>query len=198
MQIHNENSLTPEQEVCMRETTKYLDRVRDLTKTRSDYALAKLLGVTEQAVNNYTKGRSVLDNWTALRIAELLRIPLEEVIAAAELDREKNEKKRDAWKRRLKNLGSAAGLACCASGGLHPTTGEPTSSAGSMLTSGSGITLLANLEDEPMRRSTNYTQWPACFSLRQILRALREAARSLRSRPATRHQLASFLKTANA
>lgn len=88
----------------------YLDRVRKLTATGSDYAVAKLLGISEDAVNHYRKGTRHMDNYAALRIAEALALPLEELIASIELEREKAPEKRDRWRAHLKALGQRAAI----------------------------------------------------------------------------------------
>lgn len=83
------------------QSIRYLEQVRALTATRSDYAIAKLLGLSENAVSHYLHGRRIMDNYACLRVATLLQLPLQEVIAAAEYDRERNEAKRNVWTRFL-------------------------------------------------------------------------------------------------
>lgn len=87
------------------QSIRYLEAVRARTVTKSDYAIAKALGLTPVAVGHYLHGRRVMDNYACLRVAEALGVPLQEVIAAAEYDREKNEAKRETWTRFLYGAG---------------------------------------------------------------------------------------------
>lgn len=75
----------------------------------SDYALAKWLGVTKQAISSYKLGKSVIDDYAAVRIAEVLGVPALEVIAVANMEREKASERREFW-RRIAAGGLAAGL----------------------------------------------------------------------------------------
>lgn len=99
----------------MTNTVKLLDRVRKLTKTGSDYAIAKKLGVPHQLVSNWMKGVGTPDTANAIRIAELLeREPLQ-VIALIELDRRPKPKNRAIWERYAGRISAAlAGLALIA------------------------------------------------------------------------------------
>jgi predicted transcriptional regulator len=83
-------------------TRRYLDRCRRLTESGSDYAVAKLLGVSEDAINGYRTGRRCMDNNTCRKIAETLGVPLVDVIVAAEIERAKNAQDRAAWRKWLK------------------------------------------------------------------------------------------------
>lgn len=82
----------------------YLDRVKAEKQISSDYALAKALGVQESALANYRHGRRVMDTYTAARVAELLRLDPMEVIAAAQVEREKDATKRAYWADWLKRF----------------------------------------------------------------------------------------------
>jgi plasmid maintenance system antidote protein VapI len=83
----------------MKTTTEYLDTAKTAINAPSDYALAKWLGVTKQAIYGYRAGRTIIDDYTALKIAEAIGVNPLEVIAAANLEREKNEKKREVWRK---------------------------------------------------------------------------------------------------
>jgi len=78
-------------------TRDYIDLVRKLTPTGTDYAVHKLLGVSEATINHYTHGRRVMDNRTALRVAILLNRNVAELIAAAEMERTTDPKIRKEW-----------------------------------------------------------------------------------------------------
>ncbi|NUO87677.1 MAG: hypothetical protein HOQ37_16410 [Cupriavidus sp.] len=81
----------------MKTTLEYLDAVKVKLDLPSDYALAKALCVTRGGVSSYRTGRSYLDDLTAVRVAEILGLNPMEVIAAANLERSKNEDARLVW-----------------------------------------------------------------------------------------------------
>jgi len=76
---------------------KYLKRLRSLTKTRSDYAVAKLLGVSQDAIHHYRRGTRSMSPTIALLIADLLKLPPLLVICDAEIDRAASPAMRERW-----------------------------------------------------------------------------------------------------
>lgn len=89
-------------------TNEYIDKLRALTATRSDYAVAKLLDLTPEAVHGYTRKGRTMNNTQALRVAQLLQIPAIHVIADMELERAKDETTRALWTRFRKGFGRRA------------------------------------------------------------------------------------------
>lgn len=97
---------------------QYLDRCRKLTKTGSDYAVAKMLGISEDAVNGYRTGKRTMDNRTCRKIAEALSVDPLRVIASVERERARDPTERNAWgllaetepgnERRGRRIGDAA------------------------------------------------------------------------------------------
>jgi len=81
----------------MKTTLDYVDAVKIKHDLPSDYALAKLLGVSKQAVSNYRLGKGGFDDLTAVRVAELLNLNPMEVIAVANRERAKSEDARRVW-----------------------------------------------------------------------------------------------------
>ena len=77
-------------------TADYCAAAKQKLTLASDYALAKALGVTRASVSLLINGRSVMSNTTAARIAEILELPLQRVIADAELERGSDL---ELWKR---------------------------------------------------------------------------------------------------
>jgi transcriptional regulator with XRE-family HTH domain len=101
----------------MKRARDYMNDARRHAKTRSDYALAKLLAVSEQSVNQYRTGKRIPDNDVLRKVAELEELPLEELIASAEIERAQREGdtiKATAWEKRLKALGQNAAAVACA------------------------------------------------------------------------------------
>jgi hypothetical protein len=75
----------------------YIEQLRKLTNTGSLYAVAKLTGLSENAVQHYSKGRREFSNYAASRVATLLNIEPMEVIANVEAAREKDEGRKTYW-----------------------------------------------------------------------------------------------------
>jgi transcriptional regulator with XRE-family HTH domain len=75
----------------------YMARIKAGTATGTTYAAAKKLGVNDQTARNWTSGRSLPDAYGCLRIAEALNLPLEQVVADIEREREKDEARRKDW-----------------------------------------------------------------------------------------------------
>ena|SRR5690625_1608707 len=90
----------------MKSINSYLNDVAALTRTGSDYAVAKELGIAAQSLNGYRRRGVVPDDDVCLVIAERLGIDPIEVIAAANAARAAKredaviaEKWRRVWKR---------------------------------------------------------------------------------------------------
>lgn len=81
----------------MKTTLQYIDAIKLRHGIESDYAVAKLLGTSRQAVSKYRQGNTSFDDLTALHVAELLGVNPLEVIAAANAERAKNDDARRTW-----------------------------------------------------------------------------------------------------
>ena len=100
-------------------TVDLLDAVKVLRNLRSDYALAKELGVMPQTISRYRVGGSTLDNEMCFRIAELLSFDVSQVIAWMEAERSaKAHRESDAarWAERAKRRAGMAAAALRAGG----------------------------------------------------------------------------------
>lgn len=80
-------------------TVDYMDRVMREKGIPSDYALAKVLGVTKQTVSRYRLGITQFDDSVALRVAELLDIEPGIVLIDMHAERTKNDDVRSVWER---------------------------------------------------------------------------------------------------
>ncbi len=168
----------------MSETTKYLDRVRKLTDTGTDYAVAKLLGLSENSINQYRKGTRTFDDAAALRVARALAIEVAEVIAARNVDRAKTKEEKEEWSLELKHYATRAALVAICAANIWGVSGGVTGNPDGIANSDCGITPTDGIK-------TLYK----LYALRAILRAVkvtvrnslqaiqRQRARSLRSRP---------------
>lgn len=88
-------------------TTTLLDKFKSAKKIESDYAAAKLLGVTQQTLSNYRAGISHADDRIAITLADELAIDRLQTIARINADRAKKPEDRAFWRR----IASAAGFA---------------------------------------------------------------------------------------
>lgn len=92
-------------------TNELLDQVKARHGLPSDYALAKLLGWTPQAVSNYrNRGRS-LGDLSAIQVAGALEVDPGYVLAVVSAERAQTEEARRAWERAARRLsGALAGV----------------------------------------------------------------------------------------
>ena len=74
-----------------------LNRVKEVQKLPSDYALAKSLGLSTQHITNWRSGKGLPEPATAVRIAELLDRPAMEILAVIEGERERHRKHPRPW-----------------------------------------------------------------------------------------------------
>jgi len=91
-------------------TKSYIDRLRDLTPTGSNYAVAQLLETTDGAIAHYVHGRRQPDLATCVRIAELLGVDPLQVIADVQAERETDEVKRARWRELSRKRGRWAAM----------------------------------------------------------------------------------------
>ncbi len=83
----------------------YLDLAIARHALRSDYGLAKKLGVRPSHISNYRNGRSCPDDKMAVRLAKLLDIDPLEIVAVANYNRAvrtENPVSRRLWQRLFK------------------------------------------------------------------------------------------------
>lgn len=81
----------------MRNTVDYLDALKAKLGLPSDYAAAKLLGVSRAACSRYRTGVSTFDDEVAFKVAEFLEINPLEVIVSARAERALSEDARARW-----------------------------------------------------------------------------------------------------
>ena len=87
---------------------KLLDQAKQATGALNENQLASKLGLPSQRISDYYKGSRAPDKFACLKISEALNMPLSEVIATVELDSEKDEKKREEWRKYYKSIGGFA------------------------------------------------------------------------------------------
>ncbi|MBL8433666.1 MAG: hypothetical protein JNL99_01900 [Zoogloea sp.] len=89
-------------------TPEILDAIKRTQGVESDYAVAKLLGVTRSAVSKYRLGGSHLDDATAIKAAALAGLNPGFVIACAHRERAKTAEEKAVWTSMLERLGGLA------------------------------------------------------------------------------------------
>ena len=106
----------------MKTSIEYLDAAKARLGIESDYAMAKLLDITKQAMSNYRHGRNSMDVYAATRVAEILEIDPMEVIAAASAEGEKNPERRNFWQKKWAairaSIAAAVVAVCVLAGGI--------------------------------------------------------------------------------
>ncbi|WP_330109946.1 hypothetical protein [Methylophaga thalassica] len=88
---------------------EYIEEVKRANGLDTDYKVAKLLGCGQNKITQYRAGQT-MDNETARQIAEILDIPVWQIIADMESERQKDPSKKKAWKM-LAKLSKQAGAA---------------------------------------------------------------------------------------
>jgi plasmid maintenance system antidote protein VapI len=83
----------------MKTTLEYIDEAKKALGIESDYGMAKWMGITTGAMAHYRGGKRTIDDYTASKLADAIGLDPLEVIAAANAEREKDEKKKDYWRK---------------------------------------------------------------------------------------------------
>lgn len=91
----------------MKTTLEYIEEAKERLGITSDYALAKWLDVPRETVSGYRTKRRTIDDYAAARIAEALGVAPLQIIAAANAEREKDDRKRSFWEQLAKGSTTA-------------------------------------------------------------------------------------------
>lgn len=78
-------------------TLEFLEAVKVKRGITSDYALAKALGITQQAMSSYRSGNSIMNDDVCLSVAAALDLAPIFVIAQANAERTKNPETKARW-----------------------------------------------------------------------------------------------------
>lgn len=92
----------------MKTTIEFLDELKARKGGISDYAVAKILGVTQQTISKYRVGKDYLGDSTAIRVAQLLEIDPAIIIASVHAERSKSEQEKAVWREIFEKLGGVA------------------------------------------------------------------------------------------
>lgn len=78
-------------------TLDYMTALKSALGITSDYALAQQLGCRQQSVSAWRVGKTTIGDDLAPRVAALLNMPPEQVLADLHAEREKSEALRAVW-----------------------------------------------------------------------------------------------------
>lgn len=81
----------------MKKTFEFLQDALEKLGDLSDRKKAEQLKISPQALSDYKSGNRVMDDYACIVVAEYLGIDPLEIIAAANMEREKNQAKKDFW-----------------------------------------------------------------------------------------------------
>lgn len=82
----------------MKTVDNYLDTLKTRYEIKSDYALARFMGISKQRITTYRQGRSSFSTEFSIIVAKLLGLEPLEVIAAMNAVREKSSLSKSFWK----------------------------------------------------------------------------------------------------
>lgn len=101
-----------------------LEEVKREKNFRSDNELAKFLGITRQAIHGIKNGGGFNDE-IALKVQEVTKRDLSEILLIREISRENNTKIKAAWENisKLSGIAASVAIACILSGYSEETAG---------------------------------------------------------------------------
>lgn len=82
----------------MKTVNDYLDLMKKKYDIKSDYALAKFLGISKQRITTYRQGRASFNTEFSIIVAKFLGLDPMEIIAAMQAAREKDNLAITFWK----------------------------------------------------------------------------------------------------
>lgn len=82
--------------------TEWLDKAKEKLKIDSDYKLAQIIGITQSTISMIRKRNAGIDNYIALRLADILEIRELTVIIDLEIQKAKTKEKREYWQKKEK------------------------------------------------------------------------------------------------
>lgn len=109
-------------------TIDYMTALKSALQVNSDYALAQRLGASQQAVSKWRQGKATIGDDLAPRVAEILSMAPEQVIADLHAEREKNDALRAVWQS-ISNQFARAAMVLVAFAGFNITVFPGTSEA---------------------------------------------------------------------
>lgn len=95
----------------LRTSSDYLQEAYIEIGEVNDAKTAEKLKISKQALSQYLNGERIMDDFACIMVAKVLKIDAMEVIAAAQMEREKNEERKAIWEDFRVKLGVTLGSA---------------------------------------------------------------------------------------
>ncbi|UDM17784.1 hypothetical protein [Vogesella sp. XCS3] len=92
----------------MKLTVDYLQEALEMLGDMPDAKKAEALKISKQALSGYKSGRNVMDDYACIMVANKLNLDPLEIIAAANMEREKSFEKKEFWADFRKKIGALA------------------------------------------------------------------------------------------
>ncbi|WP_199154320.1 hypothetical protein [Chromobacterium sp. ASV23] len=109
----------------MRQSIEYLQDAIEKLGVENDVQAAAALRISKQALSHYRTGTRIMDDFACIMVAKVLGIDGMEIIAATQMEREKDQERREIWADFRKKFGVKMGIAGLAVtmtiGSLTPT-----------------------------------------------------------------------------
>ena len=80
--------------------SEWLNKAKNKENIDSDYKLAKLIGIDPSNLANLRRRNNGMDNYTAIRLAEILEINRLKIIIDIEIQKAKTEERIEYWKKK--------------------------------------------------------------------------------------------------
>lgn len=88
-------------------TAELIDRIKDHHKLPSDGAVARLLGITTSSISAHRQLKGSFDDATAIKVADLLGLEYQYVLACAHAQGAKRPEVRTVWERIARGASAA-------------------------------------------------------------------------------------------
>ncbi|MDP5009042.1 MAG: hypothetical protein NWQ13_08700 [Glaciimonas sp.] len=93
---------------------KYLDKLQKALDVKTDKDVAKIMGWSGGTMSNWKKGSNFMTNQVAAQVSEKIGVPVIEIIAAIEADREEVTGQRSFWTDFFQRTAAVSGMAVLA------------------------------------------------------------------------------------
>ncbi|MFB0826515.1 helix-turn-helix domain-containing protein [Chromobacterium violaceum] len=95
----------------MKLSVDYLREALEKLGEPSASKAAEKLGIHRNTMAQYLRGENIMDDYACIMVAQVLHIDGMEIIAAAQMEREKNQDRKAFWEDFRKKLGVKLGIA---------------------------------------------------------------------------------------
>jgi transcriptional regulator with XRE-family HTH domain len=88
----------------MTRSAQIAEAIRKTTPRGTDYAVSRALGISQSNLKRVLEGKRNLGTESCVRAAELLRLPVTEVLAEVGVESAKTPEKKAFWEKRLPRI----------------------------------------------------------------------------------------------